>query len=440
MGAENWPSDAELAHWIRASKAGVDVDPTDADRDPDKPDYSARMSLLGEAVYRFEFFAAMHALTQLRLRDPKLDLDSLLEPPPIRFRAHQSLAFPTSEIYDLRAFPNRGIAASTQTGPRLEMTVTFLGLTGSMGALPRYYSEKVIDRMQKRDYVLRDFLDLFNHRLIMLFNEAGQKYRFWYDYERAVKIGRIRQEQGTQKFRGFVLEDRPKIDKVSQNLLDLGGHGTSLLRYKDIVRGALANRTNIADETLRHYAGLLSQSHRSALGIEQLLSGYFSTQVKVQQFVGQWLQLPAEYRTCLPVREEVVTPGESKKTTTAKTTPKTALPRLGQNTVIGSRIWEVQGKFRIRLGPLTYKQFLDYLPVGSAFRKLAQLTRVYVRAGFDYDVQPTLLGHEVPPCQLGGEAKPGARLGWNTWVRNKPFEQPVDDAVFNVENKLSFGS
>lgn len=433
MGAENWPSDAELAHWIRASKAGVDVDLTDADRDPDKADYSARMSLLGEAVYRFEFFAAMHALTQLRLRDPKLDLDSLLSPPPIRFRAHQSLAFPTSEIYDLRAFPN-------QVTRRLEMTVTFLGLTGSMGALPRYYSEKVIERMQKRDYVLRDFLDLFNHRLVMLFNEAGQKYRFWYDYERAVKIGRIRQEQGTQKFRGFVLEDRPKIDKVSQNLLDLGGHGTSLLRYKDIVRGALANRLNVADETLRHYAGLLSQSHRSALGLEQLLSGYFSTQVKVQQFVGQWLQLPAEYRTCLPVREEVVTPGESKKTTTPKTTPKTALPRLGRNTVIGSRIWEVQGKFRIRLGPLTYKQFLDYLPVGNAFRKLAQLTRVYVRAGFDYDLQPMLLGHEVPPCQLGGEAKPGARLGWNTWVRNKPFEQPVDDAVFNVENKLSFGS
>jgi len=433
MGAENWPSDAELAEWIRASQAGVDIDPRDADLDPSRPDYSARLSLLGEAIYRFEFFAAMHALQQMRLFDQTLSLDSLLEPPPIRFRAHQSLSFPTSEIYDLRGFPN-------QSGRRLEMTVTFLGLTGSMGALPRFYSEKVIERIQKRDFVLRDFLDLFNHRLIMLFHEAGQKYRFWFDYERAVKIGRIRQEQGTQKFRGFVLEDRPKLDKVSQNLLDLGGFGTSLLRYKDIVRGALANRLNIADETLRHYAGLLSQSHRSALGLEQLLSGYFSTQVKVQQFVGQWLQLPAEYRTCLPVREEVLAPGETKRRAAPKPLTKTAPPRLGHNTVIGSRIWEVQGKFRIRLGPLNYRQFLDYLPVGGAFRKLAQLTRVYVRGGFDYDVQPTLQGAEVPWCQLGGNETPGARLGWNTWIRNKPFEQPVDDAVFNVENKLSFGS
>jgi type VI secretion system protein ImpH len=433
MAAENWPSDAELADWIRASKVGCDIDPTDADHDPDRPGYSARLSLLGEAIYRYEFFAAMHALQQLRLFDNKVDQGSLLEPPPIRFRAHQSLSFPSSEIFDLRGFPN-------QEKSRLEMTVSFIGLTGSMGALPRFYTEKVIDRMQKRDFVLRDFLDLFNHRLIMLFLEAGQKYRFWFDYERAVKVGRIRQEQGTQKFRGFVLEDRPKLDKVSQNLLDLGGFGASLLRYKDIVRGALANRLNIADETLRHYAGLLSQSHRSALGLEQLLSGYFATPVKVQQFVGQWLQLPAEYRTCLPVREEVVAPGGTKKQSAPKSLVKTAPPRLGQNTVIGSRIWEVQGKFRIRLGPLSYQQFLDYLPVGGAFLKLAQLTRVYVRGSFDYDVQPTLKGPEVPWCQLGGKETPGARLGWNTWVRNKPFEQPVADAVFNVENKLSFGS
>ena len=67
MGAENWPSDAELAQWISVSKAGSDADPNDADADPAKPDYSVRMSLYGEAIYRFEFFAAMHALTQRRM-------------------------------------------------------------------------------------------------------------------------------------------------------------------------------------------------------------------------------------------------------------------------------------------------------------------------------------------------------------------------------------
>jgi type VI secretion system protein ImpH len=454
MGAESWPAVAELKSWINVSKAGSDVDPAHTIYNPSRPDFSVRLSLLGEASYRFEFFAAIQALNSLRLRELRdrageHDFESLIDDVPVRFRSHQSLSFPTSEVYDLRAFPNR------ETRP-LEMTVTFLGLTGAMGALPRYFTEKVLERTARGDYVLRDFLDLFNHRLISLFNDAGQKYRFWFAYERSVQIGRVRQKQGTQKLRGFELEERPNVDRVSQNLLDLGGFGTSLLRYKDIVRSALVTRTSHVDETFRFYAGLLSNSHRSAAGLEQILSCYFDTVVHVQQFVGQWLQLPSEYRTCLPLRQEVPVPGETRKASTAKgkPAPATAPPRLGQNTVIGSRIWEAQGKFRIRLGPLTYQEFVDYLPGGSslptqnkdhlppgrAFRKLAQLARVYVRGEFDYDVQPTLHGHEVPWCQLGGNATPGPRLGLNTWIRNEPFRRPVDDAVFHVDNKVSFGS
>jgi type VI secretion system protein ImpH len=462
MGAESWPAVAELTRWINASKVSSDFEEGvildkggDKAKNPDRVlERWVRLSLLGQDVYRYEFFAAMQMLTQVRLRDLRdrageHDYDNLAGDPPVLFRAHQSLSFPTSEIFDLRAFPNRAARA-------LEMTVTFIGLTGAMGALPRYFTEKVMDRTASQDYVLRDFLDLFNHRLISLFNEAGQKYRFWFAYEKSVQIGRVRKRQGTQKFRGFELEERPNIDHVSQNLLDLAGFGTPLVRYKDIVRSALANRTSHVDETFRFYAGLLSNSHRSVLGLEQVLSCFFDAKVTVQQFVGQWLHLPAEYRTCLPVRVEAPIPGETRKAPPPKQAvgPATALPRLGQNTVVGSRIWEAQGKFRIRLGPLTYHEFIDYLPGGNilptqnkdhlppgrAFRKLAQLARVYVRGDFDYDVQPTLHGHEVPWCQLGGSATPGPRLGLNTWIRNEPFREPVDDAVFQVDNKVSFGS
>jgi type VI secretion system protein ImpH len=461
MGAESWPAVAELTRWINASKASSDFEEgVILDRGFDKAKTErrmerwARLSLLGEDVYRFEFFAAMQMLMHVRMRDLRErsgdhDFDNIAGDAPVQFRVHQSLAFPTSEVHDLRVFSNRELRP-------LEMTVTFFGLTGQMGALPRYFTEKVMDRTSNGDFVLRDFLDLFNHRLISLFNEAGQKYRFWFAYDKSVQIGRVRKRQGTQKFRGFELEERPHIDRVSQNLLDLAGFGSPLLRYKDIVRNALVNRSSIVDETFRFYAGLLSNTHRSALGLEQILSCFFGTVVKVQQFVGQWLHLPAEYRTCLPVREDVPKPGETKKAAPPKpkTTPTTALPRLGQNTVVGSRIWEAQGKFRIRLGPLTYQEFIDYLPGGNilptqnkdhlppgrAFRKLAQLARVYVRGDFDYDVQPTLHGHEVPWCQLGGHATPGPRLGLNTWIRNEPFREPVDDAVFHVDNNVSFGS
>jgi type VI secretion system protein ImpH len=291
----------------------------------------------------------------------------------------------------------------------------------------------MIQRIRKGDYALRDFLDLFNHRLLTLFAKAGEKYRFYYTYEAAAARERARRAQGPHLLRGFLLDERPRIDLFSQMLLDLGGLGTPLLRYKDSVRSAPAPRTEVPDTTLRYFSGHFAQQHRSAAALRGMLSEYFRVHVEIVPFVGQWLLLPQEHQTCMRR-------GGSGNASTTGQSPRAGAcsdPRLGHNTVVGSRIWEVQGRFRVRLGPLKFDQFQHFLPVGRKFRELAHLVRLFVGATFDFDVQPVLEGPEVPWCQFGAKGAKSPRLGWNTWLRNRAFARPVDDAIFAVPDGIS---
>ena len=42
--------------------------------------------------------------------------------------------------------------------------------------MPRHYTELLLQRIREKDFSLRDFLDLFNHRLTSLFYRAWEKY------------------------------------------------------------------------------------------------------------------------------------------------------------------------------------------------------------------------------------------------------------------------
>src|SRR5262249_58971243 len=59
-----------------------------------------------------------------------------------------------------------------------EMWVTCGGLTGPDGIRPQHYTALLLARQRLKDTTLRDWLDLFHHRLLSLLTRAWEKNRW----------------------------------------------------------------------------------------------------------------------------------------------------------------------------------------------------------------------------------------------------------------------
>ena len=88
-----------------------------------------------------------------------------------------------------------------------------MGLFGPLGTLPLYYSEMIRERLRAKDTTMVAFFNIFNHRMISLFYQAWEKYRFTIAYERGER------------------------DRFSHHLLDLIGLGTAGLAEAAVCAG-----------------------------------------------------------------------------------------------------------------------------------------------------------------------------------------------------------
>ena len=303
----------------------------------------------------------------------------------VRFRALISHAFPPATIARFQVpAPFEG---GEKTRPP-EMTVAFIGMVGPLGVLPHHYTQMVIDRVRARDYALRDFLDLFHHRIVSFFHRAWVKYHIPALYETAKRSA-----------------PPDHSDLFTRSLLSLVGLGTSGLR----------DRLRVPDESLLYYSGNFAHFPRDATSLERMIEEQFGVPARLLQFLGQWLQLEE------PEQTRLMTPRLGHGWNN----------RLGVTTVAGRRVWGVESKFRIRLGPLTFSQFIEFSPLGRRLLQLLHFVRAYVGPDLDCDIQPVLRRSDVPGCRLGDAQV--SRLGWTTWTLSRPAREDADDAVFDLE-------
>ena len=319
-----------------------------------RTDHPVKDWLFAEA-YRFDFYQAVRLLEQLQPQsDPMAEGDNP-DREAVRFQSTIRLDFPASDVEE--------VAPPSDEKSPAEMQVNFLGLAGAEGPLPLPFVEHILERVRQKDTGLRDFLDVFNHRLVSLM------YR------------------GRKAHLPALTSKPPDQGAVASYLFSVIGLGLPPLRH----------RLRVPDAGLLFYAGLLCQMPRSASGLERVLADYFQIGVRVRQLTGVWRKIEPEEWTSI---------GASGRN-----------QALGQGAVLGKRVWDQQGAFKIELGPLPLNQFQDFLPGGSAYGPLCDLTRFYVGLGVDFFIRLTVDAAEVPESHIGA-----AKLGWTSWLRTRPFE------------------
>ena len=328
---------------------------------------------------KFDFFQAVRLLERLAASENRAAVggDTAPEQEAVYLRVLPALRFPAGPVSK---------ATPAGAGPP-ELVVTFGGLTGADGILPQHYTALLLTRSRLKDNTLRDWLDMFHHRLLSLLTRAWEKNRW------AAVVDRQRAEGDTRE------------DAATRAGFAIAGFGT----------GGLRERLKLPGDVPVFYAGLLSRQPRTATGLEQMLGDFFGWPVAVEQYAGQWLYLDAENKAELP-RE--TRPGLN--------------CTLGRDVVIGRRVWDVQSNVRVVVGPVDGSAFRSLLPGGHARGPLCEMIRLYLGLEYDAEVQVVIQPDAVPVTELEYDERNGPRLGWNTWVRTHNFGKPVGDVKFAV--------
>lgn len=313
----------------------------------------------------FDFHAVMRRLESLYREMPRWGEALRPSEEPIRVGQEPSLAFQRSMLASFR-LPMEGKPGS--------LWVRFFGLLGANGPLPLHLTEYVRGRLRHSgDATLSAFLNLFNHRMLALFQRAWATAH------------------------PTVAQDRPQRNRFDTYIGSLFGLGAPEFRQRSLLR----------DEVQLQYAGIFAQPVRNAVSLRAMLSHYLQCPVSIQEFVGGWVELPADSRWRLGWSSEVST--------------------LARTTVLGKRVWRADHKFRVVLGPLESDDFREMLPGNPRLERLSSFVRAYAGDEFEWDLRLILADHASRQAKLGR----GDRLGLFTQLGKTAKGARRDDVIID---------
>ena len=266
------------------------------------------------------------------------------------------LQFRPSEKYEYPASDLKSVSYEDRT---IKFVLTFMGLYGINAPLPRCYHDQV-DLQQrvigKGEVPLQNFLDIFNNRFYWLYYQSWKKYRYYLhlksDEENKV-VERINSFTG----RGFFSK---KIDSV------------------------------LPDFALLKFSGLFSMRVRNKAGLQILLIYYFpGFEMSIKEFVPRWVEL--------------------------SDMPKVSDDeyRLGQTSFIGKYTVDYTSRICIDIGPISFENYLEFLPGKEKSNKLIELLKIYLNDGLEFDFNFKIISDSIVSVSWNDDR---LKLGTSLWL------------------------
>lgn len=279
---------------------------------------------------RFNFYQQIRLILRKLRKGKTCDSDLLAEK--LHIHADLSLNAPEGEIIEIRQ--------DTPSDP-IKITTGHNGLIGTMGALPKAYTEWLIERLyHHKDSSAKAFIELFEHRLYTLDYLAWQKHHL------------------------YALSEATGGRPLENSLLSLSG----LLMSKPTAAMAL----NVA---------LFAAPVRSMVNLERWLRLLFQVPVEVVPFTGGWQAVAAQ---------ECCQLGNSAN-------------RLSTAPMLGRTRLEPYGCFDVLFGPMSQAQSRPFLAPDTLRRAIWQHISDYVGPVLNFAVYLLIssVGLESSPLGSG---------------------------------------
>lgn len=252
---------------------------------------------------------------------------------------------------------------------QFDILINHLNLAGMYGPLPDVYGEEIAQHNNKD---MRDFLDIFHHRLMALM------YRFY------------------RKNRIFLGSKNVHENIVGKILNHLTGLSLFHKEFKFHKAG------------IYPFFNLFWRNNPSLSGIRQLIGGYFKIHTKTTPFMGGWVY---------PLSDELSYLGGPYN-------------KLSQTLFLGRKSWDNTYGFILHFGPLDFKTYLTFVPpIHENFPVLKDLLRYYAGNHYHIKLALHLKSSEVPGLKLGKKSF----LNYTTWLT--PTTIHIKDTVVSVQIK-----